>query len=255
MSIEKLLVTNFNYLKEKVSLNGLGVKSSNIFICKIPYFNKHYYLIKNSKKEYIKIKFTDGTEIELNAKTFISDLEPINIKVPSDSGYQNLYEVDNSPVTLKNFKDHEKRYRDYPLKFVNQDTVNRYFINEYLIKEEDIEDFLFKIPVAERALSFIKIDLTINKLSVNFETYGRVLPNSILKDNYIYTNNHTDCLIALDKLNNLIKGIPNLTIHQLKKRINSKINQLSCYVNDTIKEDDLIKFESNIDNLQILKDN
>ena len=251
MSIEKLLVTNFNYLKEKVSLNGLGVKGSNIFICKIPYFNKHYYLIKNGKKEYIKIKFTDGTEIELNAKTFISDLEPVNIKIQSDSGYGEIHEADNSPVTLKNFKDHEKRYRDYPLKFVNQEVVDEYFINPYLIKEEDVENFLFKIPVPERALNFIKIG-PVNKLSLSFESYSRVLPSSILGDNCIYTNSHTDCLLALDKLNKLMKGIPNLTVHQLKKRINSKINQLSCYVTNTIKEDDLIKFESQLDNLQVL---
>lgn len=249
MSLENVLVINFNYLKEKVSLSELGVKNSTLFICKIPYFNKHYYLIRNSKKEYIKIKFEDNTEIEVNAKIFISELEPINIKVLSDSSYQGLHDIDNSPVTLKTFKDYEKRYRDYPLKFVNQKLVDNYFINDYMIKEEEVENYLFKIPVPDKLLKFIKVLPISNKLNVSFDSYSRTLPSSILKENFIYTNSHTDCLLALNKLDNLVKGIPNLTIYQLKKRLHSKVNLLEIHVNYTIKEADLIKFESKLDEL------
>lgn len=250
MNIEQILSINFNSLKDYSSYETLGVKQANIFVVEIPYFNKTYYLIHNYKSEFIKVKLKDDKEIKFNSRIFISEYFPEEIQVSKGSKYSSGIHTSSEVSTLDdlNTEGIVDDYHTYAFKVVKKELIEAYFINEFLIQEDKIDQFLFKIPVTEEEEKSILQVGSLNKLSVSYgPTFNRSLPKSTTKDGYIYTNNYLPVKDCLEQLRTLISKGPVVQLVDIKKQIKLKLSNIDSYLRYTRDRQSLEKLDDSLE--------
>ncbi len=88
-----------------------------------------------------------------------------------------------------------------------------------------IDKYLFRIPVTEKQEVYLSNNEAENKLSIN-EEISRSLIRTIFKDGYIYTNNYLNTIVALKRLDRLIRNTPQLDCKKVFSEIRTKLSSI-----------------------------